>query len=74
VPVVVGLLMQLLSLLGGLGNVTNALLTTPFAAWHGLVREDRYYGPLWQGLLVSAVWTVACLLPARRVLLTRDVT
>ena len=73
-PVVVGLLMQLLSLLGGLGTAANALLTTPFAAWHGLVRDDRYYGPLWQGALVSLVWTVACLVPARRVLLRRDVT
>lgn len=73
-PVVLGLLMQLLSLLGALGLGTNLLLTTPFSAWHGLVRDDAYYGPLWQGTLVSLLWGLACLLPARRVLLTRDVT
>jgi ABC-2 type transport system permease protein len=72
-PVVVGLLMQLMSLLGGLGTAANALLTAPFAAWHGLVRDEPFYGPLWQGLLVSLAWTVACLVPARRILLRRDV-
>jgi ABC-2 type transport system permease protein len=73
-PVVLGLVMQLVSLLGGLGTATNALLTTPFLAWRGLVRDDPYYGPLWQGALVSLVWTVACLVPARVVLTRRDVT
>lgn len=72
-PVLIGLLMQLLSLLGALGSSANALLTTPFLAWRGLVRTDAYYGPLWQGALVSLVWTVACLVPARLVLLRRDV-
>lgn len=72
-PVVLGLLMQLLSLLGSLGTGANALLTTPFLAWRGLVREDAYYGPLWQGALVSLAWSVACLVPARLVLLHRDV-
>ncbi len=73
-PVVLGLVMQLLSLLGGLGSATNALLTTPFASWHGLVREHPFYGPLWQGALVSLVWAVVCLAVARRVLLTRDIS
>ena len=73
-PVLVGLVMQLLALLGALGTGTNVLLTTPFAAWHGLVRDDAYYGPLWQGALVSAAWAVAALVPARRLLLSRDVT
>jgi ABC-2 type transport system permease protein len=74
VPLVAGLVMQLLSLLGALGRGANALLTTPFASWHGLMRDDPFYGPLWQGVLVSLVWTVACLVPARVVLLRRDVT
>lgn len=72
-PVLLALLMQLLSLLGALGTSTNALLTTPFLAWRGLVREDAYYGPLWQGALVSLAWTVACLVPARVVLMRRDI-
>ena len=73
-PVVLALLMQLLGLLGGLGRGAGILLTTPFAAWHGLVRDDPYYGPIWQGALVSLVWILACLVPARAVLLRRDVT
>jgi ABC-2 type transport system permease protein len=73
-PLIVGLVMQLLALLGTLGSAANVLLTTPFAAWHGLVRADPYVGPLWQGALVSLAWAVACLVPARRLLLTRDIT
>ena len=73
-PVVAGLVMQLLSLLGALGTGANALLTTPFLAWRGLLRADPYFGPLWQGALVSLVWAVVCLVPARLVLLRRDVT
>ena len=73
-PVVLGLLMQLLALVGAFGRGTNVLLTTPFLAWRGLLREHPFYGPLWQGALVSLVWTAACLVPARLVLLRRDVT
>ncbi len=72
-PVVLGLVMQLVSLLGGLGEAVNALPTTPFFAWHGLLREHPFYGPLWQGALVSLCWIVGCLVVARRVLLTRDI-
>lgn len=73
-PLLLGLLMQLLALLGALGTGANALLPAPFSAWHGLVRDDPYYGPLWQGALVSLVWAVGCLVPARRLLMTRDIT
>jgi ABC-2 type transport system permease protein len=73
-PVVLGLLMQLLALLGGLGDAANALLTTPFASWHGFAREHPFYGPFWQGALVSLAWTAVCLAVARHVLLNRDIT
>ena len=73
-PVLLALLMQLLALLGSLGTAANALLVTPFSSWHGLVREDAYWGPVWQGVLVSAAWTVVLVPLARRTLLTRDVT
>jgi len=73
-PLLLGLLMQLLALLGALGSGANALLTTPFSAWHGLVRDGPYLDPLWQGALVSVVWFVLCLVPARRHLLARDIT
>lgn len=71
-PVVLGLVMQLFSLLAGVGGLTGALLATPFGSWHGLLRTDPYYGPVSQGALVSAVWAVACLLTARHLLLRRD--
>lgn len=73
-PVVLGLVMQLLSLVGGLGRLPQLLPSAPFFAWRGLLREHPFYGPLWQGALVSTVWIVACLVPARLVLLRRDVT
>jgi ABC-2 type transport system permease protein len=72
-PVVIGLLMQLIALVGGLGRGAGVLLTTPFSAWHGLVRDAPFYGPLWQGTLVALVWAVACLLSARALLLRRDI-
>ena len=73
-PFLLGLVMQLLSLVGSFGRATNLLLTTPFTAWRGLVRETPFYGPLWQGALVSLVWAVPCAYAARRVLLKRDIT
>lgn len=73
-PVVLGLLMQLLALVGSFGVATNAFLTTPFTAWHGLLRDRVYIAPLWQGALVCLVWSIGCLLAARRLLLRRDVT
>ena len=72
-PVVLGLLMQLFSLLAGIGGITGALLTTPFGSWHGLLRDTPYYGPVWQGALVSALWALLCLVLARRLLLRRDI-
>jgi ABC-2 type transport system permease protein len=72
-PLLLGLLMQLLALLGALGSGANALLTTPFAAWHGLVRDEPFFGPLWQGAVISLIWFVACLVPARMCFLRRDI-
>jgi ABC-2 type transport system permease protein len=73
-PVVLALVLQLLGLLGGLGRGAGLLLTTPFTSWHGLVRAAPYYGPIWQGALVSLLWIVGCLVPARILLLRRDIT
>lgn len=60
-PVLAGLLMQLLALLTLPLGLHDALLTTPFAAWHGLWTEPSYLGPLLRGLLTSTVWSVLCL-------------
>jgi ABC-2 type transport system permease protein len=73
-PVVLGLIMQLLSSLGGLDLVRRLLLTTPFEAWHGLFVQHRFYGPLGTGVAVSAGWTVVCLAIAYLSLRRRDIT
>lgn len=73
-PVLIGLVMQLLSLTGGWGRAANLLLTAPFSAWRGLARDDAYYGPLWQGAIVSLDWAVPCAVAARIAFLRRDLT
>lgn len=73
-PVVIGMVMQLGGALGGVEALRPFLLTTPFEAWHGLVTQDRFYGPLEWGLLCSAVWCVGSLTWAYLALRRRDVT
>ncbi|MDH6282933.1 ABC transporter permease [Prescottella agglutinans] len=73
-PVVIGLVMELLSGLGGLNGARQLLLTTPFSAWHGLFTADRFYGTLTTGLVVSAAWTVVCLALSYVSLRRRDIT
>lgn len=73
-PVVLGLLMTLAGSLGGIDVGRRFLLTTPFDAWHGLLTEQRFYGPLVLGLAVSAAWTAGCLGVAYVSLRRRDIT
>ena len=73
-PVVLGLVMQLVGSLGGLNVVRRLLLTTPFEAWHGLLAQHRFYGPLSTGLAVSVGWTAVCLALAYLSLRRRDIT
>ncbi len=73
-PVVIGMVMQLAGGLGGVGTIRPSLLTTPFESWHGLLTQEPFYAPLFTGLVVSAIWIVACLTAALVTLLRRDVT
>ena len=73
-PVVLGLLMTLAGSLGGIDPGRRLLLTTPFDAWHGLMTQQRFYGPLSFGLAVSAAWIAACLGIAYVALRRRDIT
>ncbi len=66
--------MQLFGSLGGLGSIRPLLLTTPFENWHGLFAQDRFYGPLMSGLVVSAVWSAVALAAAFLILRRRDIT
>ena len=73
-PVVIGMVMQLVSALGGVEAIRPLLLTTPFEAWHGLLAQDRFYGPLFSGLAVSLGWSLIAIVWAFFTLRRRDIT
>ena len=73
-PVVLGMVMQLVGALGGVEPIRPFLLSTPFEAWHGLLADPRFTGPLTQGLLTSAGWCVLSLGAAFVLLRRRDIT
>ena len=73
-PVVIGMVMQLVGALGGVEAIRPFLLTTPFEAWHGLLADPRFTGPLTEGLLTSAVWCALSLGAAFVLLRRRDIT
>ena len=71
-PLVTGLVMLLLSLLGSGVVVRSVLLPTAVEAWHGLQIPGSSATPLWLGLVVSAAWMVLSLDAARRSFQRRD--
>jgi ABC-2 type transport system permease protein len=73
-PVVIGLTMQLVGTLGGIEALRPLLLTTPFESWHGLLAQERFYGPLTSGLVASAVWSIGCLAAGYLIMRRRDFT
>jgi len=73
-PVVIGLLMQLGSLADAPELIRTLLVTTPFSAWHGLLTDAMFYGPLVRGVVVSAIYFAGCLGAAALVLRRRDFT
>jgi ABC-2 type transport system permease protein len=72
-PVLAGLTMQLYALVDGPEVLRRLLITSSFGAWHGLLTEPPYCGPIVHGTLVSAVYLVVCLGVAYRLLLRRDI-
>jgi ABC-2 type transport system permease protein len=72
-PVVAALTMQLYALVDGPEIVRRLLITSAFGAWHGLLTEPRYYGPLVQGTVVSGAYLITCLVVAYRMLRQRDI-
>jgi ABC-2 type transport system permease protein len=60
-PVLVGLLMQLATLVNMPESVRAALLATPFSSWHGFWVRPPFFGPFREGLVTSAAWFVSCL-------------
>jgi len=71
-PPVVGLLMQLLALVGN-GEIAHTLLLgTAFDGWHGLFAAPAFHRPLELEIAVSVVYALVCLLTARRAFSRRD--
>lgn len=73
-PVVVGMVMQLVGATGGAEALRPFLLTTPYEAWHGLLAAPRFTGPLLEGLVTCAAWTVLTLATSFVLLHRRDIT
>jgi ABC-2 type transport system permease protein len=73
-PVVIGLALQLASLVNAPEVVRMLLPTTPFGAWHGLFTDPPFHGPLAQGAVVSAVYFVLFVGGAHALLRRRDIT
>lgn len=73
VPVLAALAMQLLALIDGPELPRRLLITSAFGAWHGLLAEPRYYGPLFDAMLVSAGYAAASVVLAYRALRRREI-
>jgi ABC-2 type transport system permease protein len=72
-PVIVALTMQLLALMDAPAVIHRSLITFGFTAWHGLLAEPSYYAPIVHSTIVSAVYLVASLAIAYRMLMRRDI-
>ncbi len=70
----VGLLMQLYSILNGPEVIRLLLLSTPITAWHGFPSAHPYYGPLLQGALTSVGYIAGCVSVGYLILRRRAVT
>ncbi len=72
-PVIAALGMQLLALIDGPELPRRLLITSAFGAWHGLLADPPFFGPLFDAMLVSAVYAGAALLLAYRTLRRREI-
>jgi len=72
-PVVAALTMQLCALIDGPALTHRLLITSAFGAWHGLLAEPAYYGPVRQGTLISGIYFAVGLAIAYRALDRRDI-
>jgi ABC-2 type transport system permease protein len=72
-PVVIGLLMQLVAFVDGPEAARRLLITHAFGGWHGLLFEPAYYGPLVHGTAVSVIYLIGCLTIAHRLLQRREI-
>jgi ABC-2 type transport system permease protein len=73
IPVLIGLTMQLCTLLDGPEPLRRLSITSAFGAWHGLLTEPSYHGPLLHGAAVSGAYVAISLAIAYRILQRRDI-
>jgi len=73
-PVITSLAMQLYAFVDGPDVIRQLMITSAFGAWHGLLAEPPYYGPLVRGTAVSGAYFAICLSIGYRVLRRRDMT
>lgn len=72
-PVVIGLVMQLLAFVDGPEPLRRALITSAFGAWRGLFAQPAFQRPLVDAMVVSAAYVALSLAIARRLLLRREI-
>lgn len=72
-PVCAALLLQLVSLIDAPAWLRVLVPTAAFDAWHGLLAEPVFLGPLVGGVAINLVGAVVLLVMARRIFLMRDV-
>ncbi|HEY5260509.1 MAG TPA: ABC transporter permease [Solirubrobacteraceae bacterium] len=71
-PVLVGLVMQLLELIGSGTWVHTLLVASAFNDWHGLLSAPKFYGSVFIGNGVCVLWIVGCLGASWLILRRRD--
>jgi len=71
-PVLVGLVMQLLALIGRGTWVHMLLVAAAFDDWHGLLSAPKFYAPLIIESCISLLWVLACLGASWLILRGRD--
>jgi ABC-2 type transport system permease protein len=59
-PVLIALVLQIVTLISLPSWGQQALLSTPFMAWHGFWAQPTFYGPFREGLVTCAVYFAVC--------------
>jgi ABC-2 type transport system permease protein len=69
----VTLLLALITLIPGVEDIRQYLLTTEYSSWHGLLRTPTDWAPIWHSLWVCALYAAPALIAAYLIFLRRDV-
>jgi ABC-2 type transport system permease protein len=72
-PLLIGLIMQLSTLVDMPESVRVTFLGTSFGSWHGFWVQGPFYGPFREGLVTAGVWFAVCSVAAWVVFRRRSV-